>query len=225
MHSIIYLSIGIFAALAVAQNNNPFEVPSGGYGFGSGSQVTISWKPTTTGPVNILLQSGENTQPSDGVVLGTDLPNNGMYVFTFPSVSPTDNYFFRIFPTGDPQNSNFSPRFTVEGPVTSTSELLSSTTDSSSQVSSTDTSTSTSTSTSTDTSASSSTSTETITSSSTLSTSFTSTTSTTSSTTSSSSSASPTPIRATNTPNPNAAMSLMLPGSLLLAVLGLIAFL
>ncbi|ODH52522.1 hypothetical protein GX48_01302 [Paracoccidioides brasiliensis] len=223
MHSIIYLSIGIFAALAVAQNNNPFEVPPGGYGFDGGDRVTVSWKPTTTGPVSIFLQSGDSTNPSDGVLLGTDLPNNGEFVFTFPSVSPTDNYFFRIFPTGDPTNSNFSPRFAVNGPVTSTSELLSSTTDSSSQVSSTDTSTSTST--STDTSASSSTSTETITSSSTLSTSFTSTTSTISSTTSSSSSASPTPIRATNTPNPNAAMSLMLPVSLLLAVLGLIAFL
>ena len=54
---------------ALAQQN-PFNIPSGGYsGANAGSSLALSWKPTTDGPVTLVLRSGDATDLQEGTVI------------------------------------------------------------------------------------------------------------------------------------------------------------
>ncbi|EER38989.1 conserved hypothetical protein [Histoplasma capsulatum var. duboisii H88] len=207
MRSIIYLAISAFAAVVAAQANNPFKVPPGGYSPVAGQPLTLNWTPTTTGPVTLKLQLGDNVTPNDGIVLASSIPNDGSFVVTLPkSLGPGTDYNFQIINDEDPSNFNFSPKFSISG-TTGTATVL------------TPTATRTTAST-TATESTSATTTQTE-SSTTLTTSASSTTESTSSSTPTATSTG----EAKSAPNPNSAVSLTRPGFMLSAVLGLMAFL
>ncbi|KAL2368940.1 hypothetical protein BDBG_04225 [Blastomyces gilchristii SLH14081] len=217
MRSIIYLAVTAFAAVVAAQSNgNPFNVPSDGYQFVAGQPTTVTWDPTTPGTVSLRLQMGDNVTPQDGIPLAENLPNSGSFEFTPPADIPTaSTYYLQIMDDDHPENSNYSPMFSIGG-TTGTGTALT-------PISTTATETRT-----TDTSDSSSATTTTATTDSASTTMTTSASTTTSSSSSSSASSSSTPSPtgdATNAPDPNSAMSIARPGFMLSAVLALMSFL
>ena len=68
MRSIFYLALSAFALLAAAADN-PFNVPQGGFKFTAGQPTTVTWKPTTSGPVTLKLHKGSDITPESGIVL------------------------------------------------------------------------------------------------------------------------------------------------------------
>ncbi|PGH35213.1 hypothetical protein GX50_01909 [[Emmonsia] crescens] len=208
MRSAIYLAIGAFAAFAAAQGSteNAFLNPPGGYQFAAGKPTELSWTPSTDGTVTLKLQKGENTTPQDGIVIAAGIPNDGSYAYT-PSASlgPGTDYNIQIIDDENPDNFNFTPKFSVSGTTGTARELTPSATGSETTTASPTSSGATTTGTNDSTR----------------------TTSTPSSTSDESSSPSSTPTGdATNAPDPNSeAMSLTRPGFMLSAVLALMVFL
>ncbi|EGE86931.2 hypothetical protein BDDG_09882 [Blastomyces dermatitidis ATCC 18188] len=218
MRSIIYLAVTAFAAVVAAQSNgNPFNVPSDGYQFVAGKPTTVTWEPTTPGTVSLRLQMGANVTPQDGIPLGGAKPPQLRQLRIHPpaDIPTASTYYLQIMDDDHPENSNYSPMFSIGG-TTGTGTALT-------PISTTATETRT-----TDTSDSSSATTTTATTDSASTTMTTSASTTTSSSSSSSASSSSTPSPtgdATNAPDPNSAMSIARPGFMLSAVLALMSFL
>ncbi|KAK2795539.1 hypothetical protein FQN50_009723 [Emmonsiellopsis sp. PD_5] len=216
MRSIIYLAVSALAAVVAAQDN-AFNVPKGGYQFEAGKPTTLSWEPSTDGTVSLRLQKGDGTSftPGSGMVIVENIPNSGTYSFT-PSASlgPGSDYTIQIIDDENPENFNFTPAFSVDG-TTGTATALptatGTTTKSESSTGTASTSAATTSGTATTLSTTASTSASTATSS---------TASTTTSAAETTATGEP-----TSAPDPNGAMSVKLPGSMLTAVLALMAFL
>ncbi|KAL2361317.1 hypothetical protein RJZ56_005808 [Blastomyces dermatitidis] len=217
MRSIIYLAVTAFAAVVAAQSNgNPFNVPSGGYQFVAGKPTTVTWDPTTSGTVSLRLQMGANVTPQDGIPLGETPPNPGGSDFPPPADIPTaSTYYLQIMDDDHPENTNYSPMFSIGG-TTGTGTALTPISTTATEIRTTDTSDS----------SSATTTTATTDSASTTMTTSASTTTSSSSSSSASSSSTPSPTGdATNAPDPNSAMSIARPGFMLSAVLALMSFL
>ncbi|KLJ07478.1 lysophospholipase [Blastomyces silverae] len=70
MRSIFYLAFTALAAVVAAQStDNAFNNPAGGYQFAAGRPTQLSWAPSTDGTVTLKLQKGDNTTPSDGIII------------------------------------------------------------------------------------------------------------------------------------------------------------
>ncbi|PGH09623.1 hypothetical protein AJ79_05679 [Helicocarpus griseus UAMH5409] len=213
MRSILYLAVSAFAAFAAAQSgrDNAFNIPKDGYHFAAGKPTQLSWEPTTEGTVTLKLQKGQNTTPQDGIIIADKIPNSGSYAFTPPAdLGPGSDYNIQIIDNNDPTNMNFTPMFSVEGTTGTATGLPTETASSSSTASDKATETTASATTSATTSASTTEST---------------TTSQTASSTSERTSTPSSTSDPTTAPDPNGAMSLAVPGSMLSAVLALMAFL
>jgi hypothetical protein len=73
MRFLFYAVLATLAALAAAQSANPFNIPKGGYSFKAGAPTALSWKPTTKGPVTLILQWGQKMTPSTGITIACEL--------------------------------------------------------------------------------------------------------------------------------------------------------
>lgn len=134
MRSVLYLTVSALAAVVAAQEN-PFNIPNGGYDFKAGSATTLNWKPTTSGTVTLKLQAGKDITPDSGdVIVGeyhpsgsclqphadlsciAHLPNSGSYQWTPPAdLADRSDYSIEIIDDSDPNNYNFLPTFSVSG--------------------------------------------------------------------------------------------------------------
>lgn len=72
MRSVIYIALSALAALAAADNGNPFRIPNGGYSFQAGSATTLNWDPTSHGTVTLKLQWGSVSTPKDGITIACE---------------------------------------------------------------------------------------------------------------------------------------------------------
>jgi hypothetical protein len=52
------------APLLVWAQSNPFNVPTTGYNATAGQSLSLSWKPTTSGTVSLLLREGASNDLS-----------------------------------------------------------------------------------------------------------------------------------------------------------------
>ncbi|KAK2775278.1 hypothetical protein FQN53_003258 [Emmonsiellopsis sp. PD_33] len=215
MRSIIYLAVSALAAVVAAQDN-AFNVPKGGYEFEAGKPTSLSWEPSTDGTVSLRLQKGDGTSftAGSGMVIVENIPNSGSYTFT-PSagLGPGSDYTIQIIDDENPENFNFTPAFSVDGTTGTATALPTATGTTTKSESSTGTATTSATTSGTATTLSTTTSTSA------------STTSSTASTTTTSAAETSATGEPTSAPDPNGAMSVKLPGSMLTAVLALMAFL
>ncbi|KAL1960805.1 hypothetical protein VTO42DRAFT_6635 [Malbranchea cinnamomea] len=228
----LYVAVSAFAALAAAQstfNENPFNVPEGGYEFTAGEPTTLTWEPTTDGTVTIKLHYGDDITPESGMVLASNIPNSGSFTWAPPAdLGVGEEYTIEIIDDENEDNINFTPRFSIDG-VTGTQtglpeETASATATASETASVTETTDATTTETATST-------TEDATTATTFTTATSTTTEESATTEESTTTSEATPTRPQSTmtvapdPDGNGAMSLTLPGGLLSAVLALMALL
>lgn len=67
--------IALFASplLALAQNANPFKIPTEGISAKAGSSVTLNWEPTTSGTVTLLVRQGASSNLNPGTAIACKL--------------------------------------------------------------------------------------------------------------------------------------------------------
>ncbi|KAK5691545.1 hypothetical protein LTR97_011538 [Elasticomyces elasticus] len=102
--------------LAYAQSAaNPFNVPNGGYSVTAGSPTDLTWKPTTSGTVTLILRSGPSSNLIAGTVIASSIDNSGSYTWT-PDTSITrgSDYTVQIVSDDDSSQTNFTPYFVLD---------------------------------------------------------------------------------------------------------------
>ncbi|KAK4893137.1 hypothetical protein LTR27_008477 [Elasticomyces elasticus] len=102
--------------LAYAQGSaNPFNVPNGGYSVTAGSPTDLTWNPTTSGTVTLILRSGPSSNLIAGTVIASSIDNSGSYTWT-PETSITrgSDYTVQIVSDDDSSQTNFTPYFVLD---------------------------------------------------------------------------------------------------------------
>ncbi|KAK5677351.1 hypothetical protein LTS10_009921 [Elasticomyces elasticus] len=102
--------------LAYAQGSaNPFNVPNGGYSVTAGSPTDLTWNPTTSGTVTLILRSGPSSNLIAGTVIASSIDNSGSYTWT-PDTSITrgSDYTVQIVSDDDSSQTNFTPYFVLD---------------------------------------------------------------------------------------------------------------
>ncbi|KAK4957219.1 hypothetical protein LTR10_005178 [Elasticomyces elasticus] len=102
--------------LAYAQSAaNPFNIPNGGYSVTAGSPTDLTWKPTTSGTVTLILRSGPSSNLIAGTVIASSIDNSGSYTWT-PDTSITrgSDYTVQIVSDDDSSQTNFTPYFVLD---------------------------------------------------------------------------------------------------------------
>lgn len=105
----------LLSTLTSAQQN-PFNVPTGGYtSIAAGGTVPLSWKPTTGGKVTLVLRSGDSKNLAEGTLIASDVDNNGSYEWKVPSgITKGAAYTIQIVAGGE---LNYTPYFPIDSPV------------------------------------------------------------------------------------------------------------
>ncbi|KAL9090750.1 MAG: hypothetical protein Q9159_001806 [Coniocarpon cinnabarinum] len=102
-----------FAATAFAQQN-PFNVPDGGYNNAeAGQSLDLSWQPTTGGTVTLVLRSGDSTNLQAGTEITSNAPNNGHYTWPVPS-DITKGFTYTVQIISDQGDINYTPYFPID---------------------------------------------------------------------------------------------------------------
>ncbi|KAK6395097.1 hypothetical protein LTR65_001286 [Meristemomyces frigidus] len=101
--------------LVLAQNANPFKIPTSGLSATAGQAVDLEWNPTTQGSITLILRSGASNDLVAGTVIAQSIANNGSYSWT-PSESITRgwNYTVEIVDDTDASNTNYTPYFYLD---------------------------------------------------------------------------------------------------------------
>ncbi|KAL3475353.1 Ser-Thr-rich glycosyl-phosphatidyl-inositol-anchored membrane family-domain-containing protein [Aspergillus californicus] len=141
MRSVFFIALSAIATL-VAARENPFSIPGSGYEFTAGEPTTLTWEPTTDGPVTLKLQWGTAFTSSSGTTLASSIANSGSYTWDVPSdITDRSDYTIEIIDDEESEANNYLPRFSVEGATeaatttttsTSTTETTTTTTETSS---------------------------------------------------------------------------------------------
>ncbi|KAF2147801.1 hypothetical protein K461DRAFT_298416 [Myriangium duriaei CBS 260.36] len=144
--------VAVLAAplLALAQEQNPFKVPTAGYNTAAGQTLTLNWTPTTSGTVSLYVREGAASNLNPGTEIATNIQNSGSFAWTVPSnIVRGSDYAIEIRSS---TGSNYTPQFVIDSSNTvasttatsgSTTATGSSTTGSSTGSSSTDSSSTT----------------------------------------------------------------------------------
>ncbi|KAL8866549.1 MAG: hypothetical protein Q9174_006238 [Haloplaca sp. 1 TL-2023] len=113
-YSILYTASSLLA-LAVAQNRpNPFTLEPG-FMINAGEPTTITWTPTTDGPVTIRLRQGASSNLEEGTDILTNIPNSGEAEITLPADTVRNSdYALQIVSDTDEEQVNYSAPFVVE---------------------------------------------------------------------------------------------------------------
>ncbi|CAZ85609.1 unnamed protein product [Tuber melanosporum] len=134
---------------------NQINVPPGGT-IASGSGITIRWTPSTPGPVTLILRRGDGNNLATVTNIASEIPNSGSYDWTPSESLPVgDDYSIQII---SGSASNYSPKFGIGPPVSTSSSSTSTTTSTGSSSTSSSSSSSSSTITSSSSSSSATTS-------------------------------------------------------------------
>lgn len=102
-------------ASVVTAQQNPFNVPPGGYSLSAGSSIPLSWKPTTGGSVSLVLRSGDATDLKEGTLIADNIANSGSYTWSIPSsITKGAAYTIQIVAGED---VNYTPYFPIDSPI------------------------------------------------------------------------------------------------------------
>ncbi|KAF7184990.1 putative cell wall protein [Pseudocercospora fuligena] len=107
------------AITALAQDTgsgaNPFKIPTTGLQATAGEPLTLSWEPTTSGTVSLILRSGSSNDLAEGTVIASNIDNKGSYTWT-PDTDTTrgSDYTIEIVSDSDPSATNYTPYFVLE---------------------------------------------------------------------------------------------------------------
>lgn len=129
--------------LTLAQNANPFSIPSAGLSFTGGEASQLNWNPTTSGTISLILRSGSANNLNEGTIIActssrfplstpkrksliqipASIPNSGSYTWT-PSNSLTSgtDYTIEIVSDSNPAQTNYTPYFTLTTTTTSSQQ-------------------------------------------------------------------------------------------------------
>ncbi|KAI9769682.1 MAG: hypothetical protein M1840_003919 [Geoglossum simile] len=105
------------AALASAQSNsaNSFNIPPSGLSFVAGTPAQISWTPTSSGTVTILLLQGDSRSLVGGTPIAKNIPNSGSVSWTPPSdLVKGGDYALEIIDDTNTNNVNYTPQFSID---------------------------------------------------------------------------------------------------------------
>ncbi|KAF2718824.1 hypothetical protein K431DRAFT_124620 [Polychaeton citri CBS 116435] len=114
--------------VALAQNANPFSVPSGGFSAVAGESLELNWNPTTDGTVTLVLRSGASSNLNQGSIIEANIDNSGSYTWDVPSGTVRgSDYTIEIVSDTDTSEVNYTPPFVIDSNVTGspTSQLSS----------------------------------------------------------------------------------------------------
>ncbi|PSK42161.1 hypothetical protein B9Z65_4075 [Elsinoe australis] len=121
--------IALFASplLALAQNANPFKIPTEGISAKAGSSVTLNWEPTTSGTVTLLVRQGASSNLNPGTAIASSIPNSGSYTWSVPSdfVRGSD-YAVEIVSDTNKDQVNYTPPFVIDSTNTVPTQLTAS---------------------------------------------------------------------------------------------------
>ncbi|OJJ46276.1 hypothetical protein ASPZODRAFT_152461 [Penicilliopsis zonata CBS 506.65] len=146
--NIISVAVSTLATVVAATSDasNPFNVPSGGYSFTAGTPTTITWEPTTSGTISLILEWGDVLEVEEGITLASGISNSGSYVWTPSADIPVESdYSIEIIDDADTSLTDYMPRFTIAGVTGTVSTTATSTASSTKSTSSASTSSSSST--------------------------------------------------------------------------------
>ncbi|WPG97745.1 Hypothetical protein R9X50_00052600 [Acrodontium crateriforme] len=126
----LFLTLGAVAALAQSLPN-PFNVPQGNYvNTEAGTDLALSWKPTTQGTVSLVLRSGNAGFLSAGTVIASKIDNTGSYTWSIPKdIVRGASYAIEIVDDADPTQVNYTPQFNINSDVTVASTSMSTVTE------------------------------------------------------------------------------------------------
>ena len=81
LSTIVVAALATLASAQSAQPNgpNPFSIPSSGLSFVAGTPAQISWTPTTSGTVTILLRKGPSGSLDAGTVIASEFTSRIVY--------------------------------------------------------------------------------------------------------------------------------------------------
>ncbi|WPH01759.1 putative ph domain-containing protein [Acrodontium crateriforme] len=93
--------------------SNPFSIPkSHCVDTEIGHPLHLTWKPTTPGPVTLILRS-EGTLDG-GTTIASSIPNSGSFTWNVPTnTSPGSSYAIAIIDDVDPSKTNHTPIFNI----------------------------------------------------------------------------------------------------------------
>ncbi|KXT11788.1 hypothetical protein AC579_9229 [Pseudocercospora musae] len=94
---------------------NPFKIPTTGLQATAGEPLTLSWEPTTSGTVSLILRSGNSNNLAAGTTIASKIENSGSYTWT-PDTDTTrgSDYTIEIVSDSDPSATNYTPYFVLE---------------------------------------------------------------------------------------------------------------
>lgn len=122
-------SLLAIAALAgsVFAAENPISKPDGSVPLVAGETVTITWNPTTSGPITLKLRKGPSGDLKDVATVVGGYENSGSFTYTIPKNTPSGtDYAFQI---SDDKTTdvNYTPLLTITSDVAPSSSSSSST--------------------------------------------------------------------------------------------------
>ncbi|KAH0291530.1 hypothetical protein M436DRAFT_39998 [Aureobasidium namibiae CBS 147.97] len=87
-------------------------------GITAGKTFDLTWKPTTSGTVSIILRSGASNNLTPGVYVAQGLTNSGSYSWTVPSdITRGTDYALEIVDDSNPNdtsNTAYTPQFVID---------------------------------------------------------------------------------------------------------------
>ncbi|EME87483.1 putative GPI anchored protein [Pseudocercospora fijiensis CIRAD86] len=94
---------------------NPFNIPTTGLQATAGEPLTLSWKPTTSGTISLILRSGSSNNLAAGTVIASKIANTGSYTWT-PDKDTTrgSDYTIEIVSDSDSSATNYTPYFVLQ---------------------------------------------------------------------------------------------------------------
>lgn len=93
---------------------NPIIKPSWGTVGKTGKSMDITWKPTTSGKVNLILRGGDSKDLDTLYTIASNVDNTGSYKWDISDKTSTQtSYSIEIQDADNEDSANYSPYFTI----------------------------------------------------------------------------------------------------------------
>ncbi|KAM3418643.1 hypothetical protein BST61_g4620 [Cercospora zeina] len=112
--SLLLALAGAFAAYA-QEATRPNAFTNTAFPAVAGQDLTLTWTPTTSGTVSLILRNGASNNLNAGEPIAQNIPNNGEYTWSIPqSAVRGSDYTIEIVSDSDPSDTNYSAYFVLE---------------------------------------------------------------------------------------------------------------
>lgn len=109
--------VALFSApfLVLADNPNPFNIPSTGLSCTAGQACDLKWTPTTSGTISLVLRNGASNDLAKGVTIASHITNSGEFTWLPSANLPRgSDYTIEIIDDSDTSETNYTPYFVIE---------------------------------------------------------------------------------------------------------------